>query len=612
LYLYRGIKYFAPSFWLYLDSNNLKPHRKEIDKSVNKILKSVGLKFEDIECVILDEFSSSIKDSGRLLKEVSDYFEEKPLILICSSDENPLVNERLEQPREFTMLHLWSLDRKEVRNLVSNYNSERVIEEETRVLNKVVNDLEALNIPRTPQNCLTILKISEREFDDSPVNRAEMIGRVLHLLFNVDDIPNYKTRPDLKDTEFTLGFFCEKIIKTKKIYFTRENFINDLSDFCSDNEIDLEVNIIFDILMDNNIVIQRYEGFCLKFTYWVYYFAAHRMLHDIEFSKYILKDFNYIHYPEIIEFYTGIDRRRADAVKIITDDLNSIELIVSDKCRLPEEFDVYQLARWLPTDNQLGLIEKEISDGVAASKLPTVIKDEYADRNYNRVTPMVQNFSHILEEYSLLRLMQGIKSGSLALRNSDFVDKDLKHKLLDSILQGIKQLTNILVVLSPILARNNQANLEGATFELTGAFSEIPDRKLNQIITCIPSNMINWYVDQLFSQKMGTLIENKMDQELDHYKKHYLALMIITKRPKNWEKAIGEYILSEDKNSFYLMNVIDCLKAEYKFSYISESEVSKLGSLIKLCLGKHNQLIKKLSVSKARNLPDDMLPEREV
>lgn len=601
-----------PSFWLYLDANQLKPYKKEIKKETDKILKNYGLTFEDIECVVLDEFSSSIKNGNKLLSEASEFFDNKPIVLMYSADDNPLVDEEVNLPRDFIVLNLWSLDRKGVRTLVNYYNSEDAIEEETRVLNKVVNDLEALNIPRTPQNCLTILKISEREFDDSPVNRAEMISRVLHLLFNVDDIPHYKTRPDLKDTEFTLGYFCEQIIRSRVIYFSRDYFVKDLTDFCYDNEIDLEVHIIFDILFRNNIIVGRNGSFCFKFTYWVYYFAAHRMLHDQAFTDYILNDFNYVNYPELIEFYTGIDRRRNDALNIIADDLNTVERIVDGKCNLPEELNIYGLTKWLPSERSLELLEKEVSNSVASSSLPDEIKDEYADRSYNRTTPLVQNIHTILEEYSLLRLMEGIKAGSLALRNSDFVDKDIKHKLLDSVLQGIKQLTNVLVALSPVLAKNDYADIEGASFVLHGNFSDKFDQKLNQIICCVPSNMIDWYVDKLFTQKMGTLVNNKLLQEEDSFKKHYMHLMLIAKRPKKWEESIAEYVLSVDKNSFYLLDIVTSLKAEYKYSYTSSNNLKKMGDLIKLCVGKHNQSLLKPSMKKAQRLPDRMLPERLV
>ena len=158
----------------------------------------------------------------------------------------------------------------------------------------------------------------------------------------------------------------------------------------------------------------------------------------------------------------------------------SIALIVLIQ-HLPEGFDVYQYAKWLPNIEQLELIEKEISNGVASSNLPTDIKDEYADRNYNRTMPLVQRINCILEEYSLLRLMQGIKAGSLALRNSDFIDKELKHQLLDSVLQSIKQLTHVLIALTPVLAKNNHVQVEGATFTLAGPYSKQLDKKLNEM-----------------------------------------------------------------------------------------------------------------------------------
>ncbi|QBF83774.1 hypothetical protein EXU30_14545 [Shewanella maritima] len=501
---------------------------------------------------------------------------------------------------------------KRVRTLVTNYNAIDIIDDESRVLNKVVSDLEALNIPRTPQNCLTILKISERDFDDSPVNRAEMISRVLHLLFNIDDIPNYKTRPDLKDTEFTLGFFCENIIKSKKIYFTRNQFIEEINSFCKTNEIDLDVNVIFDILYKNNIIVSRHEQFCFKFTYWVYYFAAHRMLHNEDFCSHILKDMNYVHYPEVIEFYTGIDRRRNDAIVQITNDLSSVERIVNEKCGLPEGFDIYQYAKWLPTNQHLEIIEEEITNGISASNLPDEVKDDYADRKYNPERPLAQNLNYILEEYSLLRLMQCIKAASLALRNSDFIDTNKKHELLAVILQGIRQVTNVLVALSPVLASRNHAKVEGAHFYLTSEFSHKPEEKLNEIITCLPNNMISWYVDKLVTKKMGTLINNRILKENDHYKRHLLNLMMIAKRPKGWEQTLENYIISLDKNSFYLLDAINGLKAEYTYSYTSPANIHKLGNLIKLCTAKHINKTKKTAIKSAKSLPDKYLPKRQV
>lgn len=602
----------TPSYWLYLDSSKLKPHRKEIHRIVEKSLTLYGLNIDDVECIVLDEFSTSLKCASSILDEISSLFYDKALLVMYSEIDNPLLSESINLPRSFEEFHLWALDRKGIRQLVNSYNKEIYFDEENRVLNKVVSDLDALNIPRTPQNCLTILKISEIGFDDSPVNRTEMIRRVLYLLFNIDDIPHYKTRPDLKDTEFTLGYFCEQIIRNKQVYFTRDGFIRDLNSFCEKNQIELDVHIIFDVLYANNIIVMRGNEFCFKFTYWIFYFASHRMLQNPEFSEYILENFNYVHYPELIEFYTGIDRRRDDALKVIINDIHKIRIIVENKCNLPEGFNIYDFAKWQPTNEQLKLMQDEVSNNVVGSNLPDTVKDEYADRTYDRSKPLKQSFHTILEEYSLLRLMQGASAAAVALRNSDYSCLELRQKLLDEVLNSWKLLTNVLVALAPILAQHGYADVEGAFFTLSDDFKGEPEKKLNQIVHALPSNVHGWYVDKLFSQKMGPLIKNRLEIETNNLVRHYLNLILISKRPKDWETIIEQSIISEDKNSYYLLNILRCLKSEYKYGFTSQKNVNLLATFIKMAIAKHQLGIKKPTVKRLNQIPDNILPERHI
>ena len=64
-------------------------------------------------------------------------------------------------------------------------------------------------------NCFTLLKVAEKYFDESPINRTDMIEKVLFVLFNMDGLSRYKTKPDLKDCEYVLGRYCEKMIKNQ-------------------------------------------------------------------------------------------------------------------------------------------------------------------------------------------------------------------------------------------------------------------------------------------------------------------------------------------------------------------------------------------------------------
>lgn len=601
------------SLWLYIDAGSIKPYPSEIEKHVSNILERIGLSFDEIECVVVDEFSCTLKKANKVLSSLDAFFSGIPLIIMQSTVENPMLHEVIEfsKEREFENLFIWALSRNDIRCLVTSYNNEKCIGDEDVVIGRLTSDLEVLNIPRTIFNCLTILKIYEVEFDESPVNRTEMIHRVLFLLFNVDSLPHYKNKPDLKDTEFVLGYFCEQIIKGDKYYFSRSDFLSSLNDFCARSEIDLDVSVIFDVLFSNNIFVSRGDVFCFKFSYWIFYFAAHRMRLDDEFLSYVLSDMKYAAYPEVIEFYTGIDRRRDNALKILTRDLSNIRMVVDNKCGLPEEFDIYGLSKWKPSEKVINELDEEISNGALNSNLPSEVKDEFADQHYDRHRPLNQTVYKVLDEYSLLKLMKGIQASAKALRNSDFSDPMVRHELLEEILLSWEQIIKVLIVLSPLLARDGYVKVDGAAFNLLGDFGEGEDLRIRRVISVLPDNLVRWYKEDLFSSKMGTLLKNHYKNSDNSLIQHLLNLLVIYKRPKGWDKQIEEYINNEHKNSFYLLDVYQTLRIEYQYSFATPQNISKIKNMIKMTLAKHRGATHPGEKAISR-ISDAILPNREV
>ncbi|MEM1188432.1 MAG: hypothetical protein AAGI72_07890 [Pseudomonadota bacterium] len=598
---------------MYLDSKELKPHKREIDKHVSAQLGQIGLQKVSIECVVVDEFSSNLADATKLIEAVCDYFESIPVIVMMSIIENPLIQESIEGPkcRDFDRLYLWALTRNDIRKLVSQYNDQQYIANDNSVVSKVVGDLEALNIPRTAFNCLTMLKIYEAEFEENPVNRTEMIRRVLFLLFNVDDVPRYKTRPDQKDTEYVLGYFCETMLRNKSYYFTRMHFIETLSQYCKKNERDLDVHVIFDVLAANSIIVYRGDYFCFKFTYYILYFAAHRMHHESSFAGLILEDCNYLAYPELMEFYTGIDRRRNDALEILVRDLKEIRTTVDKQCGLDLDFNLYEILKWTPSDESIEHMQQEVATGVLQSNLPDSVKDQYADRGYDRIRPLDQSIRSILDEYSLLKLMRALIAGARALRNSDYASIELRQALLSEISEGLAQLTQVLIAVAPMMAENGKVTLEGASFLLTDEFLKMsPKERFYNVIGVLPANVIKWHMDDIYSSKMGTLIYNFASRSEDSLKKHFVNLLLVCKRPRGWEKHVEKFILSEDKNSFYLSDLYQCLCAEYKYSYATESSLGHIERLIKMTVVKHQKGVKRPGMKAISKVPDQVLPDR--
>lgn len=575
--------------WLYLDASAIKAKPHRIDKFIKKETETLLLNNRKIECIILDEWNNYEQAYYKVLKELINVCGDIPILVMQTIDDSRFF---IEQPDEtidirFNIYHLLALPQNQIRKVVADYNRAKDIGDEDKVLTKVISDLDSLNIHRTPMNCVTLLKVAEGHFDESPVNRTQMLEMVLFALFNMGHLPTYDTKPDLKDCEYVLGLFCEELIRGDKYCFTKEEFIENAEKTCQDQYIDLKISAVFDILLANSIITYRNGEYAFRSSFWIYYFGAKRMHSSPDFAKYIFESKKYIVFPEIIEFYTGIDRSRTDAIEILCKDIEEICDSVRTKVNLPESMNPYNLIKWHPTEDQILKAQKEIGDNVMSSSLPEELKDQHADRSYNQLKPYDQHIYSFMENYSVHNLMQNIKASSRALRNSDYVKPEYKKAILTQILKAWEQISNVLLAISPVLAARGEATFEGAGFFLADNFGSTFEERIRSIIQVVPTNVVGFFKDDIASARIGPLVYEQLSQEENSLTKHELALLLVFTRPRGWKERIEEYIVSLPKSSYYLFDIVNALKAKYKYDFASDADIRDLGYLFKMGLAKH-------------------------
>ena len=601
-------------FWIYLDSQNEKAHK--IHKSVEKESETFGKKLSDVKYIVLDSWNAYENDSFKKLKNLSDTHKEIPIVVMQTIDEAKFITgqeEEIKINRTFSQLHLLAMTRNQLRRVVSKYNKVKQIADEDVLLSKVVSDLEVLNIHRTPENCLTLLKVAEKHFDETPVNRTKMLEMVLFVLFDMGEIPTYKTKPDVKDCEYVLGRFCENIIRYDKYEFTKDYFIDELRKFCLEKLIYLDVEVVFDVMFINNIIIRKNNTFVFRSYFWIFYFAAKRMHNDKKFADFIFESKKYLSFPEIIEFYTGIDRNRSDALTILKNDIKQTCDLVFTKIGMPDNINPFLHAHWHPKEEHIEKMQAEIGESVLSSGLPDDVKDRYADRDYNQIRSYNQTVTiqSIFEEYLLYNLMQEIRATSRALRNSDYAEPDLKRELLNEILRSWLQLSKVLFALAPILATRGSAGFGGANFILNGDFGNTFEERIRTVIFCNLTNVVGFFREDIFSAKIGPLLFDRFEKETNPLTKHQIALLIIFGRPREWRQIMDKYIVSLPKDSFFLYDVVNTLRAQYRFAFVGETELREIGIMIKKGLAKHEFGAKKHWIDKIKLISNSNLPKRE-
>jgi predicted MPP superfamily phosphohydrolase len=579
----------SQALWLRVDLAITKPHK--VRDELQALLKTFDRSKESVACVVVDSWNSSSGNAKKCLEAIIKDFPLARLIVLETQDRPSLdASFAMVAGRTFEQIYLWALPRSGLRKFVGSYYSQHARQSEVELaLGKVISDLEALNLPRTALNCLTLLMVSDVEYDDTPINRAEVIRRILFLLFSSDSALTYKTRADIKDGEHLLGYFAEQIIRSGEADFTREHFVLSGARFCKEMLVDIDVRAVLGLLIENGVIVEDDGMLRFRFSYWVYYFAASRMHHDANFASYVLTDMQYTRFPEVIEFYTGIDRRRADAIERLTGDLTALCNQVEAKCGLSTPSELYSAGRWDPTEADVQKMRAELEEKVLGSTLPDEIKDQFADRTYDVASPYDQQIRSVMTAYSFDNLCAGVRAGSRALRNSDYVNPELKKQLLSAIMRCWEQIQTVAVLVAPALAHHGRASFDGTNFIVDEVLrDEAPtDASVGKIWSFIPYNVLMWFRGDLSSAKMGPLLFSALGTESGALARHNLAMLVAAIRPQGWRRVLEDYIAEVDKNSFFLWDAYTSLWSDFRVGVLQEKMRVDVSDLVKMSVAKH-------------------------
>lgn len=612
--------YRINNLWIYIDAEHTKA-RKVINE-IEDQLQVVNKKIENIKCIIIDSWDNCSIDHRNILKCIDDNYDNIPIIIMSNYAEYNFYSEFdfSTLKNDFTTLHLQALQRGKVRELVSKYNKVNNIAGEDEIVTKVVKDLEILNVHRTPLNCLTLLKVFENDFNKNLINRTKMIKAVLFILFTDSDSFTYASnKPDIDDCEYILGKFCSVLItKNKSRRFSAHELLVQLTKYSEEKLIRVNISTLINILESNKILIRFNDELEFKHTFWIYYFAATYMIKDKEFEQYILKNKTYVNFPEIIEFYTGIDGIRKNAIQTLLNDTNELIDTVSEKIGILEEFNPFEGFVWNPSEDSIETIRKNISEKVQKSNLPAKIKDIHADKSYDPDAPYDQSINNFLHEYAVSSLIQSIKASSRALRNSNYIDTNIKREMLQSIMNGWEQISKVMFWVSPTLARRGSAIFDGLRITLCEGFDGSYPEKLKAIFLANPDNVVSIFKDDISSQKIGPLLFESMENNSSEIQRHFISLFLLQEKPDGWHKELFEHMNILHKNSFYLGNLSIRLKTEIKYGFNSSKELSDLKDLNAIVVAKHpskrinskhktKTIPKNLTMNKKNKLPIDKI-----
>lgn len=572
--------------WGYVDMNNL-PSPSDIASSIRNDFPNQTA----IDCIIVDSWDPQKTLAAKIFEIIESQFPSVRIVVMQSCPEMGLFRDvGIRVSRNWQRRELLPMPRQSVREAVAA-RCVKVSGDENAILSKLLGDMEMMNIPRIPINCWTLLKVLENPTDQSPVNRTQLFDHLLFVLFNLFKLPTYGTLPNTEDCNRFLGSFCEKLIRESRTTFSKRELINHCSNYCDQQLIDIDVDIVFKILFDNKIIVQTSSSnYRFIATFWIYYFGAKQMEYSVEFRNYILSEERYTNYSEIIEFYTGGSRDHGDILTLLDSDLQKTKAVMNTLLPFPKTFNPLKQLSWVSSPREIERMKSQLNEGV--SQLPPCIRDQHADKHYNYFRPYDQNIQIYMERSFFFKYIQQIKSLSKALRNSDHALGEIKTQITQHILSGWIEIANVIFALSPVLAQKGKAMWEGYTFFLDESFDKDKDdidKTFIRILQACPHNVVRIVKDDLSSQRIGKLLY-AVEDKLGEFVRHLLMIYLVAERPANWDSHIRSYIHSLGGKSYYLYDVFNALAFMLRYEFPSQKDEALGRQLAKECLGRHRSM----------------------
>lgn len=578
-------------FGIKVDADGIRVNKFEklVDAELNHYRKDK----KEVKWIVIDNWKPYRKDQKGIKAYLEQEFPEARVLLMTVYHESEFIAGLSFEEEEIKSktLYLTPLKRAQERLMVDAYNKEKFIDDSDEVLNKLDEDIKNFNLHRSPHSCVTLLTVFKDSFDRNPVNRTDVLENILSIIFDNTRLPNYRTmKPDAKDCDFCMGYFCSRLIKKSDHFFSKENIINDIRDFCQKMDYDVEVDQLFDILCYNKIIVEDHGMYKFHFTFWVYYFVASWMIANEDYAKEMLENQKYLHYPEVLEFYTGKDRRRKNAVETLIKDLSVASKSVQAKTGMKEQDDPFAFLRFNQGKEQESLIIERIESDVKQSNLPQSVKDQTADLSFNPSAAFHQDIFKVYSDFSVGYLVNIIRIGSKVLRNSDQLEASIKQKLLSELSSAMKVLSNIIYLVSPLFSKQGFIQLTDYSLKLSKDFYKLDEKNRTiRILVTIPYNLTMMFKEDIFSSKLSPVFVSALNNEKDKVKRHLLASLLIYKQPEGWGNAITNYMSTIGQNSYYLGTLLELMLAVYQNGELDEPEQMRLRNLIRAAIFKNDQ-----------------------
>lgn len=350
-----------------------------------------------------------------------------------------------------------------VRTLVRKWDNQQ--QEEERLLDRVISELRAMNVPQTPINSSLLLDIISADPNYTPINRASLIEKFIEVLLNKRSATDAQRKKfDFTNQVHFLGHVAEHMCRNNVYILPAEDLLFITSGYLKKFGLSFDSRALIDSLVTARILHERAEHFIsFRFRAFLEYFVAKRMCGDSTFKGWILEEGRYLSYINEIEYFTGLQRS----------DVGLLTLIGERHERLNDAMFGQKFADLVESDDKLlppmGLEDsikysEDIADQLEDARLTDAERDEVLEAEIPRDSEGRQEVFRPVPRDIAERYILSLFTYCNVVKNSELVDDRTKREHLARALMSWAFVFFGSFLHIPSLVKNRRMNINGLRY----------------------------------------------------------------------------------------------------------------------------------------------------
>lgn len=225
---------------------------------------------------------------------------------------------------KYQKIYVHSFTRSHTRTLVTKWFRSVPADIET-ILDKTLENISRINVPRTPVIISLLLWISEKQEDYIPINKASLVEKFLETILEKLNPAEIRLASfDYRNKEHYLSYIASRMVGQNTYYFSRLDLEKETLAYFERRGLSASIARVIEYFLRKGVFLETNGIIIFKFKSFCEYFIAKQMIEDIAFYEKLTSPDNYLSFENEIDYMTGLQRNNKSLMAVLAQRLDQI------------------------------------------------------------------------------------------------------------------------------------------------------------------------------------------------------------------------------------------------------------------------------------------------